>query len=112
MNDKEMILAKIERLERQNTEIASKQARILEKITLINGSLDTLFESIKGLNVTYMRMKEHGITEEDIKDSIKSYQEGFEAAMRIKNFETGKEADAAIHNMIDMFDRRFYRGIL
>ena len=112
MTDKEKILAKIERLERQNTDIASKQARILEKITLINGSLDTLFEGINGLNVIYMRMKEHGITEDDIRDSNKSYQEGFEAAMRIKNFETGKEADAAIHNMLVMTSRKLYRGNL
>lgn len=99
----------IKRLERQNTEILHKQERILEKIALINGSLNTLFEDIKNINVAYERLKHHGITEEDLKNNMKAYKEGFEAGLRIKNFEPGKEIDRDIYNMMK---KGFYSGIL
>lgn len=101
------IIVRLERLERQNREIGSKQARILDKITLINGKLSTLLEECVNIQLIAKRIDLTGLPYADIINSNKAWQEGFNAAMTIKNFEQGKEAAKEIY---ELSKKHFYDG--
>ena len=104
----ESIISRLDRLERQNSEIIHKESRILEKITLINGKLNTLLEECVNLQAVALRFDFSEIKNlHDIIDSNKAWKEGFDSAMKINNFEPGKDVCKTIY---ELMNKKFYDG--
>lgn len=88
-------------LKNQQTDIIHKQSRMDENIYKMQQQINSLIEFDKNMIALLQRIDTHGITAKEAIECNKAYKEGFNAAMKIRNFEAGKELEAQIHETME-----------